>query len=312
MDRISDQKLGTLMNGGMDLATVFDGVKLGEVLKYEYDETDKVWRKADGTKVDAVEKVVADIELSKMLNGSIDLSAQFDDIYLGELMGYDPVKDADGNIVKWKKDGVQLTDEVLLCVVGFKFSEVKGGGFSDKMLKNVKEKVTIGTILIQKDEHGNVTSNPWAEGERTAISVIPQDTPIGEVSNVIQDKMQNGTAGELYDAGLLPLQSQQEKMKSVYGAICVVKVSNALGAGTLDRTSKEYLAVKTACKEKSGHEPTDDEVDAYIATFSITLDTTAMKMVVTPAEEVERVGYNYWRSLTTRELVNVLLDNVSF
>lgn len=312
MDRISDQKLGTLMNGGMDLATVFDGVKLGEVLKYEYDETDKVWRKADGTKVDAVEKVVADIELSKMLNGSIDLSAQFDDIYLGELMGYDPVKDADGNIVKWEKDGVQLTDEVLLCVVGFKFSEVKGSGFSDKMLKNVKEKVTIGTILIQKDEHGNVTSNPWAEGERTAISVIPQDTPIGEVSNVIQDKMQNGTAGELYDAGLLPLQNQQDKMKSVYGAIAVVKVSNALGAGTLDRTSKEYLAVKTACKEKSGHEPTDDEVDAYIATFSITLDTTAMKMVVTPAEEVERVGYNYWRSLTTSELVNVLLDNVSF
>ena len=312
MDRISDQKLGTLMNGGMDLATVFDGVKLGEVLKYEYDETDKVWRKADGTKVDAVEKVVADIELSKMLNGSIDLSAQFDDIYLGELMGYDPVKDADGNIVKWEKDGVQLTDEVLLCVVGFKFSEVKGSGFSDKLLGNVKSKVTIGTLLVQKDAEGNIVSDPWKEGSRTAISVIPQDTPIGEVSNVIQDKMQNGTAGELYDAGLLPLQNQQDKMKSVYGAIAVVKVSNALGAGTLDRTSKEYLAVKTACKEKSGHEPTDDEVDAYIATFSITLDTTAMKMVVTPAEEVERVGYNYWRSLTTSELVNVLLDNVSF
>lgn len=312
LDRISDQKLGTLMNGGMDLATVFDGVKLGEVLKYEYDETDKVWRKADGTKVDAVEKVVADIELSKMLNGSIDLSAQFDDIYLGELMGYDPVKDADGNIVKWEKDGVQLTDEVLLCVVGFKFSEVKGSGFSDKLLGNVKSKVTIGTLLVQKDAEGNIVSDPWKEGSRTAISVIPQDTPIGEVSNVIQDKMQNGTAGELYDAGLLPLQNQQDKMKSVYGAIAVVKVSNALGAGTLDRTSKEYLAVKTACKEKSGHEPTDDEVDAYIATFSITLDTTAMKMVVTPAEEVERVGYNYWRSLTTSELVNVLLDNVSF
>ena len=312
MDRISDQKLGTLMNGGMDLATVFDGVKLGEVLKYEYDETDKVWRKADGTKVDAVEKVVADIELSKMLNGSIDLSAQFDDIYLGELMGYDPVKDADGNIVKWEKDGVQLTDEVLLCVVGFKFSEVKGSGFSDKLLGNVKSKVTIGTILVQKDAEGNIVSDPWKEGSRTAISVIPKDTPIGEVSEVIQDKMQNGTAGELYDAGLLPLQSQQEKMKSVYGAICVVKVSNALGAGTLDRTSKEYLAVKAACKEKSGHEPTDDEVDVYIAGFSITFDAAAMKMVVTPAEEVERVGYNYWRSLTTSELVNVLLDNVSF
>ena len=312
MDRISDQKLGTLMNGGMDLATVFDGVKLGEVLKYEYDETDKVWRKADGTKVDAVEKVVADIELSKMLNGSIDLSAQFDDIYLGELMGYDSVKDADGNIVKWEKDGVQLTDEVLLCVVGFKFSEVKGSGFSDKLLGNVKSKVTIGTLLVQKDAEGNIVSDPWKEGSRTAISVIPKDTPIGEVSNVIQDKMQNGTAGELYDAGLLPLQSQQEKMKSVYGAICVVKVSNALGAGTLDRTSKEYLAVKAACKEKSGHEPTDDEVDVYIAGFSITFDAAAMKMVVTPAEEVERVGYNYWRSLTTSELVNVLLDNVSF
>lgn len=312
MDRISDQKLGTLMNGGMDLATVFDGVKLGEVLKYEYDETDKVWRKADGTKVGAVENVVAGILMSDMLGGSFDLTSELDNIYLGELMGYDSVKDADGNIVKWEKDGVQLTDEVLLCVVGFKFSEVKGSGFSDKLLGNVKSKVTIGTILVQKDAEGNIVSDPWKEGSRTAISVIPKDTPIGEVSEVIQDKMQNGTAGELYDAGLLPLQSQQEKMKSVYGAICVVKVSNALGAGTLDRTSKEYLAVKAACKEKSGHEPTDDEVDVYIAGFSITFDAAAMKMVVTPAEEVERVGYNYWRSLTTSELVNVLLDNVSF
>ncbi len=312
MDRISDQKLGTLMNGGMDLATVFDGVKLGEVLKYEYDETDKVWRKADGTKVGAVENVVAGILMSDMLGGSFDLTSELDNIYLGELMGYDSVKDADGNIVKWEKDGVQLTDEVLLCVVGFKFSEVKGSGFSDKLLGNVKSKVTIGTILVQKDAEGNIVSDPWKEGSRTAISVIPKDTPIGEVSEVIQDKMQNGTAGELYDAGLLPLQSQQEKMKSVYGAICVVKVSNALGAGTLDRTSKEYLAVKAACKEKSGHEPTDDEVDVYIAGFSITFDAAAMKMVVTPAEEVERVGYNYWRSLTTSELINVLLDNVSF
>ena len=318
MDRISDQKLGTLMNGGMDLPTVFAGVKLGEVLKYEYDETDKVWRKADGTKVDAVEKVVADIELSKMLNGSIDLSAQFDDIYLGELMGYDPVKDAAGNIVKWEKDGVQLTDEVLLCVVGFKFSEVKGSGFSDKLLGNVKSKVTIGTVLVQKDADGNIVSDPWKEGSRTAISVIPKDTPIGEVSEVIQDKMQNGTAGELYDAGLLPLQNQQEKMKSVYGAIAVVKVSNALHDGTLDRNSKEYLAVKAACKAKLGYQPTDEyeptdaEVDAYIATFSITLNTTTMKMVVTPKEEVERVGYVYWRSLTTSELVDVLLANVSF
>lgn len=312
MQKISDQKLGTLMNGGMELSTVFDGVKLGEVLKYEYDETDKVWRKADGTKVGAVENVVAGILMSDMLGGSFDLTSELDNIYLGELMGYDSVKDADGNIVKWEKDGVQLTDEVLLCVVGFKFSEVKGSGFSDKLLGNVKSKVTIGTILVQKDADGNIVSDPWKEGSRTAISVIPKDTPIGEVSEVIQDKMQNGTAGELYDAGLLPLQSQQEKMKSVYGAICVVKVSNALGAGTLDRTSKEYLAVKAACKEKSGHEPTDDEVDVYIAGFSITFDAAAMKMVVTPAEEVERVGYNYWRSLTTSELVNVLLDNVSF
>lgn len=323
MQRINDQKLGTLMNGGMDLTTVFDGIKLGEVLKYTYDAENKYWTKtdADGTtvkKVSAIEGVVADIELSQMLNGSIDLSAQFDDIYLGELMGYEPVKDTTGNIVKWEKDGVQLTDEVLLCVVGFKFSEVKGSGFSDKMLDNVKSKVTIGTVLIQKDADGNVVSNPWQEGNRTAISVIPKNTPIGEVSTVIQDKMQNGTAGELYDAGLLPLQNQQEKMKSVYGAIAVVKVKNALQDGTLDRNSKEYLAVKAACKAKMGYQPTDEyeptdaEVDAYIATFSITLDTTTMKMVVTPKEEVEKVGYVYWRSLTTSELVDVLLANVSF
>lgn len=305
MQKINEQKLGNIMNGGMELATVFDGVKLGEVLKYDYDGG--VWKKED-KKVGAIENAVADILLSDMLNGNLDLSSKFDDIYLGELMGYEK----DSVTGKWSKNGVELTDEVLLCVVDFTFNEVKSDGFSDKMLDNVKNKVTIGTVLVQKDEHGNVISDPWKEGERTAISVIPKDTQIGKVSTAIQEKMQHGTAGDLYDAGLLPLQGQQEKMDKTYGAICVVKVKTALADGSLDRESKEYLAVKKACGGASETEPTDAEVDTYINGFSIVTDMATMKVVVTPEDQVKNVGNAYWRSLTTSQLVDVLLDNASF
>lgn len=290
MDRISDQQLGTLMNGGMDLTTVFDSVQLGEVLKYEKDG--EVWKK-NGEKVGAIEGVVADIELSKMLDGSIDLSTQFDDIYLGELMGYS--KDSAG---KWKKGETELTDEILLCVVDFKFSEIKGDDFAANLTEKIKNGVHLGTVI-------NLNEGPLSILKDTHN---PKGPLIKDISTTLEDKMQNGTAGELYDAGLLPLQNQQEKMKSVYGAIAVVKVKNALQDGTLDRNSKEYLAVKAACGEGA----TDAEVNDYIDTFLATFNTTTMKMEVTPEEEVKKVGLIYWRSLTTSELVDVLLANVSF
>lgn len=291
MDRISDQKLGTLMNGGMDLTTVFSGVKLGEVLKYEYDETDKVWRKADGTKVGAIEGVVADIELSKMLNGSIDLSAQFDDIYLGELMGYEPVKDAAGNIVKWEKDGVQLTDEVLLCVVGFKFSEVKGSGFAANLTEKIKNGVHLGTIMelngplsILKDTH-----NPDDKGPL-----------IKDISTTLEDKIKTTSAGELQKAGILPLsEGTMLNMDMSYGFIAIQEAGAKFDAGLTD--GKAYAAAQKYVDENSAYSSVDQ---LYTKTV------TALGTTYTPVNDDVRkgVGRNYWTSLQAEELINVLVN----
>lgn len=292
MDRISDQELGTLMNGGMDLTTVFSGVQLGEVLKYEYDETDKVWRKADGTKVGAIEGVVADIELSKMLNGSIDLSSQFDDIYLGELMGYEPVKDTAGNIVEWEKDGVQLTDEVLLCVVGFKFSEVKGDNFAENLTEKIKSGVHLGTVInlnegplsILKDTH-----NPDDKGPL-----------IKDISTTLEDKIKTTSAGELQKAGILPLsEGTMLNMDMSYGFIAIQETGVKFDAGLTD--GKAYAAAQKYVDEHSAYSSVDQ---LYTKTV------TALGTTYTPINEDVRkgVGRYYWTSLQAEELINVLVN----
>lgn len=288
MQRINDQKLGTLMNGGMDLTTVFDGVQLGEVLKYEKDG--EVWKKG-GEKVGAIEGVVADIELSKMLNGSIDLSAQFDDIYLGELMGYAPVKDTAGNIVKWEKDGVQLTDEVLLCVVGFKFSEVKGGDFAANLTEKIKNGVHLGTIMelngplsILKDTH-----NPNDKGPL-----------IKDISTTLEDKIKTTSAGELQKAGILPLsEGTMLNMDMSYGFIAIQETGVKFDAGLTD--GKAYAAAQKYVDEHSAYSSVDQ---LYTKTV------TALGTTYTPINEDVRkgVGRYYWTSLQAEELINVLVN----
>lgn len=297
MQRINDQKLGTLMNGGMDLTTVFDGVQLGEVLKYTYDAENKYWTKtdADGTtvkKVGAIEGVVADIELSKMLNGSIDLSAQFDDIYLGELMGYEPVKDTAGNIVEWEKDGVQLTDEVLLCVVGFKFSEVKGSGFAANLTEKIKNGVHLGTIMelngplsILKDTH-----NPNDKGPL-----------IKDISTTLEDKIKTTSAGELQKAGILPLsEGTMLNMDMSYGFIAIQETGAKFDAGLTD--GKAYAAAKKYVDEHSSEYSSVDQL--------YTKTVTALGTTYTPVNEDVRkgVGRYYWTSLQAEELINVLVN----
>ena len=292
MDRISDQELGTLMNGGMDLTTVFSGVKLGEVLKYEYDETDKVWRKADGTKVGAVENVVAGILMSDMLGGSFDLTSEFDNIYLGELMGYAPVKDTAGNIVKWEKDGVQLTDEVLLCVVGFKFSEVKGGDFAANLTEKIKNGVHLGTIMelngplsILKDTH-----NPNDKGPL-----------IKDISTTLEDKIKTTSAGELQKAGILPLsEGTMLNMDMSYGFIAIQETGAKFDAGLTD--GKAYAAAQKYVDEHSSEYSSVDQL--------YTKTVTALGTTYTPINDDVRkgVGRNYWTSLQAEELINVLVN----
>lgn len=289
MDRISDQELGTLMNGGMDLTTVFDGVQLGEVLKYEKDG--EVWKK-DGKEVGAIEGVVADIELSKMLNGSIDLSAQFDNIYLGELMGYAPVKDTAGNIVEWEKDGVQLTDEVLLCVVGFKFSEVKGSGFAANLTEKIKNGVHLGTIMelngplsILKDTH-----NPNDKGPL-----------IKDISTTLEDKIKTTSAGELQKAGILPLsEGTMLNMDMSYGFIAIQETGAKFDAGLTD--GKAYAAAQKYVDEHSSEYSSVDQL--------YTKTVTALGTTYTPINDDVRkgVGRNYWTSLQAEELINVLVN----
>lgn len=304
-EKICGLKIGAFTSGSFDLATTFGGVKLGEVLKYEYDETDGVWRDKDGNKVGVLESTVADIDMGEMLGDEpFDIKSKFDDVYFGELMGYTRVDN--GGSITWEKNGEEVEDEIILCVVDFKFSEVQGDGFSSSLMDNLKTKVTVVSIFGE---------GPWTAGNHSPISIIDKETTIGEINTAISAKMTSGTAGELYDAGLLPLDGQQDKMASVYGALAVQKAKKAYDDNVDGRKdTKEYAAMRSALHGDSTDATKDDAVDDYIGAFSVTINASTYKLEVThptDTQAVEKVGKCYWRSLTTSELVDVLLNNVN-
>ena len=228
-----------------------------------------MWKDKNGNDVGAIERTVANIEMSEMLDGTLVLSDKFNDLYLGELMGYEKAEDG-----KWYKGENELTDEILLCVADFTFAEVKDGGFSDQLLNNVKNKVTVGRIFGE-----SLWDTPAAGEKKAAITIIPKDTTMGNINEAIEKAVKESTAGDLYDSQILPFDADTiDQMDTVYGGICLAKAT--------DTTYKYHDKAVAAIASVGIGSPTDE---AY----------------------VKRVGNAFWRMLNANELLDVLLSAVN-
>ena len=76
---------------------ILDEITLGEILGYTYDEATGEFRK-DGKKAAGIDAALAPLTINE-LSGNFDLMEEVGDVYIGELIGYTVLRDADGNLI---------------------------------------------------------------------------------------------------------------------------------------------------------------------------------------------------------------------
>ncbi len=93
---LADLSLSSVMNGELDIAASLDGLYLGDVQGFEK-KSDNKWYKA-GEYVGSVKNALADLSLSSVMNGELDIAASLDGLYLGDVQGFEKKSDN-----KWYK-----------------------------------------------------------------------------------------------------------------------------------------------------------------------------------------------------------------
>ena len=80
--------LSDLLDGNSDMSTIFEGKTVGDLMDYTRDENG-VWTDKNGNEVKGIDKAVADIDISRMMDDeTYKISDAFGDMCVGELMGY--------------------------------------------------------------------------------------------------------------------------------------------------------------------------------------------------------------------------------
>jgi len=218
MDKLCSLYVGTIIEEGINLETLFNDVKLGQVLGYEFDG-DK-WIK-DGNEAGAVETAIFNYGLGSMLAGEFDLNDIFAGMKLGAFMGYE----YDEETSKWMNDGVEvsaLMNEMAKLLV----TDVLNGNAD--FLEQIQH-LTIGDAFgVDADAEGLVgivahltieeLQNPeelaYAIEEATIADIYPEDkrigilalldptTKIGDIPNAVESFLEGATIGELMEAGI--------------------------------------------------------------------------------------------------------------
>ncbi len=320
IQKISDVNMKELFTNGLDLETTFAGTMIGDVLGYAhcyvdaegnrvcdealghgdldhktrdmwyiFDEEDGAYRKAT-----PLERTMASVAMSSIVNGKFDVEETLENITLGEFMSYEKCTGDENCFIHddhtdpntyvanaWYKEGAsgyeRVTDNLALAIADFTIKNMQDSTFIDQVLTKIKAQVTIGDI--------------FGETDGTPLSLLPEDTTIGNINSALTDTFKTSTAGDMYNAGVLPFDGETfNKMDDVYGSLVMTDCMSTAENDQYDRIATKYHPKRDAAIAAAGTEvaPTDPGYDAY----------------------VHMVGEYFWMSLTANELVDILINAV--
>ena len=341
LDRIADKDLGDIFDNGLNLGEAFDGVLLGDVMGYKYcngasdctykdaDPTHthiasgskKVWYVLDdkGTpdasddvysRATTLETILANVSMRSVIDGDFSIETQIKNVKIGELMSYEYcdgtnecLPHGSGTHAEgWYRNDsgtwTKITDNLILCVADFTITDIRKDDFGTRLSSKVKASVTVGDI--------------FEETQTGPLSLIPSTTKVGDISAAIQEAIENSTAIKLFNAGVLPIKSDNGANSTAPG-------------GTLEKLDSTFDKIRPYVI--AGGVDTDGSGTIGDSTFDIVITFTAEeKAKATAAETIsaeDKVtyqiadGYQYdngrkfWGSLKLEEMVDVLLSIVT-
>ncbi len=341
LDRIADKDLGDIFDNGLNLGEAFDGVLLGDVMGYKYcngasdctykdaDPTHthiasgskKVWYVLDdkGTpdasddvysRATTLETILANVSMRSVIDGDFSIETQIKNVKIGELMSYEYcdgtnecLPHGSGTHAEgWYRNDsgtwTKITDNLILCVADFTITDIRKDDFGTRLSSKVKASVTVGDI--------------FEETQTGPLSLISSDTKVGDISKEIQRAIEESTAIELFNAGVLPI-------KSVNGA------NTAAPGGTLEKLDSTFDKIRpyviAGGVDMDGSGTIGDSAIDIVITFTAEEKAKATAAETISAEDKATYqiadGYQYdngrkfWGSLKLEEMVDVLLSIVT-
>ena len=344
LDRIADKDLGDIFDNGLNLGEAFDGVLLGDVMGYKYcngasdctykdaDPTHthiaggskKVWYVLDdkGTpdasddvysRATTLETILANVSMRSVIDGDFSIETQIKNVKIGELMSYEYCDGTNECLPHgsgphaegWYRNDsgtwTKITDNLILCVADFTITDIRKDDFGTRLSSKVKASVTVGDI--------------FEETQTGPLSLIPSTTKVGDISKEIQRAIEESTAIELFNAGVLPI-------KSVNGA------NTAAPGGTLEKLDSTFDKIRPYVAENKIYVDTNlngkyDEGERIVVENIFTAEEKAKATAAETISAEDKVtyqiadGYQYdngrkfWGSLKLEEMVDVLLSIVT-
>ena len=341
LDKIADKDLGDIFDNGLNLGEAFDGVLLGDVMGYKYcngasdctykdaDPTHthiasgskKVWYVLDdkGTpdasddvynRATTLETILANVSMRSVIDGDFSIETQIKNVKIGELMSYEYCDGTNECLPHgsgphaegWYRNDsgtwTKITDNLILCVADFTITDIRKDDFGTRLSSKVKASVTVGDI--------------FEETQTGPLSLIPSTTKVGDISKEIQRAIEESTAIELFNAGVLPI-------KSVNGA------NTAAPGGTLEKLDSTFDKIRpyviAGGVDMDGSGTIGDSAIDIVITFTAEEKAKATAAETISAEDKVTYqiadGYQYdngrkfWGSLKLEEMVDVLLSIVT-
>ena len=341
LDRIADKDLGDIFDNGLNLGEAFDGVLLGDVMGYKYcngasdctykdanpththiaSGSKKVWYVLDdkGTpdasddvynRATTLETILANVSMRSVIDGDFSIETQIKNVKIGELMSYEYcdgtnecLPHGSGTHAEgWYRNDsgtwTKITDNLILCVADFTITDIRKDDFGTRLSSKVKASVTVGDI--------------FEETQTGPLSLIPSTTKVGDISAAIQDAIENSTAIDLFNAGVLPIKSDNganstapggtlEKLDSTFDKIRPYVIAGGVdtdGSGTIGDSAIDIVITFTA-----------EEKAKATAAETISAEDKVTYQIADGYQYDN--GRKFWGSLRLEEMVDVLLSIVT-
>lgn len=136
---IADVDVSRLLGGNFNVEDELSGLTVGEIMKYAKD-TDGIWRDSYGNEVSKLTSVFADMRISELTSGTLNVNDKIDALYVGDLLNYS--RDEENGV--WVDgSGKNIENVVFNNIYNKKMSEMRNGLSIDEILSGVKIKEII-------------------------------------------------------------------------------------------------------------------------------------------------------------------------
>ena len=171
-----------------DVSTSFSDLYLSEILGYyEYEEEWYTWEIGTVNDSDAIVLTPADGIMTKVANVQLNniggIENELKSVQIGELLGYKPVKDEDGNVLYWNtaaegEEPVKATG-ITASLADLTVNELSTG---DKLQQTIND-ITIADVMGYTEVDGKWTTK---DGEEiTGVMAVLAGSKVGELSSDI-------------------------------------------------------------------------------------------------------------------------------